>query len=150
MHGEVWQPIVDEISLEQDLSQQNVVEIIKNQLRKKYFSIYVEWRRGEFKVDHPFQSECTQCTLLNIFSSYGAEKAVKALLEDGADANEVGGILGGTPLHHAAENGHIKVVEALLEKGANVCALGSVDIYFNQRYIEAIWTKDKKEIANLS
>ncbi|MBD0391449.1 ankyrin repeat domain-containing protein [Wolbachia endosymbiont of Pentalonia nigronervosa] len=28
--------------------------------------------------------------------------------------------------------------------------LGSVDIYFNQRYIEAIWTKDKKEIANLS
>ncbi|MBD0391957.1 CBS domain-containing protein [Wolbachia endosymbiont of Pentalonia nigronervosa] len=28
--------------------------------------------------------------------------------------------------------------------------IGSVDIYFNQRYIEAIWTKDKKEIANLS
>ncbi|MBD0391764.1 hypothetical protein IC220_04840 [Wolbachia endosymbiont of Pentalonia nigronervosa] len=33
---------------------------------------------------------------------------------------------------------------------SQVSALGSVDIYFNQRYIEAIWTKDKKEIANLS
>ncbi len=46
---------------------------------------------------------------------------VKAALNAGADVNEQGPF--GTPLHGAAENGHLEIVRLLVEYGANVAAL---------------------------
>ena len=53
----------------------------------------------------------------------GNIEAVKKHLASGADLNTKDSE-GGTPLHHAAWNGHKEVAELLIEKGAVVNALG--------------------------
>ena len=53
----------------------------------------------------------------------GNIEAVKKHLASGADLNAKDSE-GGTPLHHAAWNGHKEVAELLIEKAADVNALG--------------------------
>ena len=45
---------------------------------------------------------------------------VKAAIENGADIEERGGVLGGTGLHDACYNGHTAVVDFLIQRGARV------------------------------
>ncbi|MBD0392088.1 hypothetical protein IC220_06640 [Wolbachia endosymbiont of Pentalonia nigronervosa] len=78
-----------------------------------------------------------------------------------APLKEVYGLEGNSNLHSSRSNSDSsdydyeitlekELINAVLSGNLQEKKLGSVDIYFNQRYIEAIWTKDKKEIANLS
>ena len=53
----------------------------------------------------------------------GNIEAVKQHLASGADLNAKDSE-GGTPLHHAAWNGHKEIAELLIEKAADVNALG--------------------------
>lgn len=58
---------------------------------------------------------------LDAAAGCGQMYRVKAALNAGADVNEQGPF--GTPLHGAAENGHLEIVRLLVECGANVAAL---------------------------
>lgn len=58
---------------------------------------------------------------LDAAAGCGQMYRVKAALNAGADVNEAGPF--GTPLHGAAENGHLEIVMLLVECGANVDAL---------------------------
>ena len=51
-------------------------------------------------------------------------EAVQQALSDGADVNAKGGMIGGTPLHDAALNGHKEIAELLIAEGAEVNAKG--------------------------
>src|SRR5262245_23543167 len=55
---------------------------------------------------------------LDAAASCGQRYRVKAALNAGADVNEIGPF--GTPLHGAAENGHLEIVRLLVECGAHV------------------------------
>ena len=58
-------------------------------------------------------------TTLYYAASYGIEHVVKALLEQGAEVDAVGGRLGATAFHAAALRGHVKVMDLLFQKGAD-------------------------------
>eukprot|EP00066_Takifugu_rubripes_P023869 XP_011613135.1 PREDICTED: cyclin-dependent kinase 4 inhibitor C isoform X2 [Takifugu rubripes] len=57
-------------------------------------------------------------TLLHDTSREGFDDSVRVLLEHGADANRVD-VKGNLPLHVAAREGHLKVVQLLIGKTAN-------------------------------
>ncbi|URE37682.1 Ankyrin repeat [Musa troglodytarum] len=64
-------------------------------------------------------------TLLHIGAKKGDLKEVKQLLDAGMDVNVTAlgsKALGVTPLHLAAQGGHINVMDELLERGANIDA----------------------------
>ncbi|GMY33649.1 Transmembrane protein [Fagus crenata] len=64
-------------------------------------------------------------TLLHIGARKGDLKEVKRLLNDGMDVNVSAWgpkSKGVTPLHLAAEGGHLEVMDELLERGANIDA----------------------------
>ncbi|KAK6947292.1 Ankyrin repeat [Dillenia turbinata] len=64
-------------------------------------------------------------TLLHIGARKGDLREVKRLLDEGMDVNVTAWgrkAQGVTPLHLAAEGGHVKVMDELLERGANIDA----------------------------
>ena len=66
---------------------------------------------------------CGESMSIHDAAHTGNIEAVKKHLASGADLNTKDSE-GGTPLHHAAWNGHKEVAELLIEKGAVVNALG--------------------------
>jgi hypothetical protein len=61
---------------------------------------------------------------------YGDLAAVKSLLDSGADPNsteDIADIKGVTPLHIAAEMGHLEIARLLIQRGAKLDALTSTD-----------------------
>lgn len=63
--------------------------------------------------------------LFCFFSFHGFLDQVKRLLNDGMDVNSIAWgpkSKGLTPLHLAAEGGHLEVMDELLERGANIDA----------------------------
>jgi hypothetical protein len=59
-------------------------------------------------------------TSLYYAASFGIEHVVRALLDEGADVNAVGGRVGATAFHAAALRGHVKVMDLLFKKGADL------------------------------
>jgi hypothetical protein len=59
-------------------------------------------------------------TPLYYAASFGLSHVVRALLEQGAEVDAMGGSLGGTAFHTAALRGHVKVMDILFQKGADV------------------------------
>lgn len=116
-----WKKILDEMSAEK---QGNILEIIKEELRLRYFDVYNEWKRGspepenveserkEFSIDHVFRT--LKCTLLHIYAYYDKADAINYLLTKGANVNATNDD-DETPLHLAAENDNIYAVQALLK-----------------------------------
>jgi ankyrin repeat protein len=59
-------------------------------------------------------------TPLYYAASFGLSYVVRALLEQGAEVDAMGGRLGATAFHAAALRGHVKVMDILFQKGADV------------------------------
>jgi cytochrome c2 len=55
----------------------------------------------------------------------GQLATAEVLVTEGANANEVAGMLGGTPLHAAAVSGSVEITALLVEHGADVNAAGT-------------------------
>ena len=73
--------------------------------------------------DVQFQFEGVPYKVISMLDvSSGNIKAVKQAIAAGADVN-VKGVVGSTPLHYAALNGHKEIVELLLANGAEVNAM---------------------------
>ncbi|GMH36832.1 hypothetical protein BSKO_04705 [Bryopsis sp. KO-2023] len=75
------------------------------------------------------------CDQLNsdLYNAAGSGDSEKELLSKGADPSSTHGGFNSTPLHVAAEQGHVEIVEMLIEKGANVDAQnnrGVTALYF--------------------
>jgi ankyrin repeat protein len=61
-------------------------------------------------------------------AAYGGDiEAVKGFLANGVEVNVKGGSIMGTPLHYAAQAGHLDIVELLLAKGAKVNVIIQVE-----------------------
>lgn len=58
-------------------------------------------------------------TPLYYAASFGIEHVLKALLEQGAEVDAMGGRLGATAFHAAALRGHVKVMDILSQNGAD-------------------------------
>lgn len=131
--------ILQEINSSSDLSVENVVEKIKDELQQKLPDIYSEWESNQFDINHPLIQDhifsiairdsyakllelCKKGaeTLLCIAAKHGYTKIVENLLENGAKTDVKTGYCKRAPLHSAAQYGHIQVVEVLLKKGAKV------------------------------
>jgi len=77
-------------------------------------------------------------TVLHIAASKGLTKIVKILVEAGWDVTLVGQFedqekkvtFEGTPLHHAAESGHLETAQYLLEHGADINATDGTTQYY--------------------
>jgi hypothetical protein len=59
-------------------------------------------------------------TWLNYASTFGKEAVVKTLVEMGADINARGGVANSSPLHSAASDGFLAIVQFLLSRGATL------------------------------
>lgn len=74
--------------------------------------------------DARYLSDPREPTALMLLAEVGAAKAVKALLEGGADP-DLQDKNGDTALMYTAEFGHMGTIEALLDGGANIYVLNS-------------------------
>lgn len=126
---ERWEEILDIVNPNKG----DILEQIKEELKKKYLHIYEEWKEKDFDVDAlgfdilftigEDELYSTRHTLLHIAAFTGKLEVVKALLiEEYANVGIRTKYLE-TPLHYAAQNGHKDVVKVLLENGANVNAI---------------------------
>ncbi len=111
--------ILQEVNSSPDLSAENVVEKIKDELQQKLPDIYSEWESNQFDINHTF--EVLNCGLLLIAAKNGCGKVVKHLIKSGANVN-VQDVWKKTSLHYSAQYGYMQVVEVLLEEGADVNA----------------------------
>lgn len=123
MCGDKWQKIFDAI---RDLSNQDIIDKIKAVLEAEYSSIYIEWEKSNFDINHLFTFlygyTNNKCTLLHISAYFGLENVINIQLaakDVDINAKSQGG---NTALHLAAKNGYIKIVKTLLENGAGVNA----------------------------
>uniref|UniRef100_A0A1A9VJN9 ANK_REP_REGION domain-containing protein n=1 Tax=Glossina austeni TaxID=7395 RepID=A0A1A9VJN9_GLOAU len=121
MEYEQWLGILTSINADNDLSESNVIEKIKEKLEKEDPGTYQEWQDNQFGVNYTLLD--SQFTLLHIAAANGLAKVTELLIKKGAEvdkANQYRCI----PLHYAAENGHKEIVNALIENGADVNAVG--------------------------
>ncbi|MHC3897453.1 UNVERIFIED_CONTAM: ankyrin repeat domain-containing protein [Wolbachia endosymbiont of Nasonia longicornis] len=123
MYLELFKQILSIVNRENDLNGNNIVEKIKEQLKKVDLSTYEEWEKKNSDINYKFSdNDCydkKRLTLLNVASLDNQENVVKALLAvNGINVNLQDGS-GKTPLYIAVDKGHHKIVRALLEKGAD-------------------------------
>lgn len=120
MYLELLKQILSIVNRENDLNGNNIVEKIKEQLKKRSPYTYEEWEKKNFDINHLFSYDSEkESTLLHIGCLDNQENVVNALLAvdginvDLQDKDER------TPLYLAAEKGKMEIVEALLDKGSN-------------------------------
>lgn len=82
-------------------------------------NIYQKWKQKEFDINHLFDVDMGQGKLLHLAAENGIEKAINALIDNGANINAKGSD-NLTPLHSAAQNDMEKAIEILIQKGADV------------------------------
>ncbi|AGJ98552.1 Ankyrin repeat domain protein [Wolbachia endosymbiont of Drosophila simulans wNo] len=124
---EQWKEILDAVIPNEG----DILEQIKENLKKKHPEIYQAWEREDFTLNCLFCVESRPdgyiikrlITLLHVAIIYSNLKIVRALLEKGIDVN-IEGTFNETPLHGAARVDNFEIVKALLENGANVNAKG--------------------------
>lgn len=100
-----------------DLNEDNIIQEIEEELKKQNQDLHEEWKKVEFHVNHLFSQELT---LLHVAARGGFENVAKVLVAGGADVNKKDSKREKIPLHLAAENGHVEVVEFFLNKGISV------------------------------
>ncbi|WP_265026857.1 ankyrin repeat domain-containing protein [Wolbachia endosymbiont (group A) of Bombylius major] len=122
MNYKQWKEILGAVNKETDLSKDNVIDKIKEEL-KKYPEEYKKWEEAGFGVNHLFEDD--QLTLLHLAASCGYAKIVNLLIENDASVDvEYKGV---TPLHRAVGGGHTDIVEILVKNGAKVDAKTNVE-----------------------
>lgn len=100
-----------------DLNEDNIIQEIEEELKKQNQDLHEEWKKVGFDVNHLFSQELT---LLHVAARGGFENVAKVLVAGGADVNKKDSKREKIPLHLAAENGHVEVVEFFLNKGISV------------------------------
>lgn len=118
-----WDILLSLVNVDKDLSKDNVIEKIQNEL-KRYSKKYEEWEKSGFDINYVFK-DGKKATLLHLAASYTLENIVNALIEKGANVNEKG-VRGETPLHETTHLKSINIANILIEKGADV---NSIDIW---------------------
>lgn len=125
MNYEQWKRMLSAVNEKEDLSKDNVIDKIKEEL-KKYPEEYKKWEEAGFDVDYLFKIKddiliaydrftLLHFTLLHLAALCGYEKIVNLLIENDASVDvEYKGM---TPLHCAAIKGHTEIVEILVKTG---------------------------------
>jgi ankyrin repeat protein len=103
------------------LSHRNAIDRIKGILKRKRPSVYKEWKKKLFNINHLFSFKTKHihnvCTLLHISACCGLENIVKVLLQMGAEVNAIDHKYQETSLHRVASHTNIT---NLLVRGAGV------------------------------
>ncbi len=133
----MFKAILEEVNSSPDLNKENLIDRIKDELKKRNQLIYDDWKKSEFDINHLFIQDFILSklakddeellklfmnqgeTLLCVAARHGCIKAVKNLLENGAKT-DIKIKYGAAPLHESAAYGHTQIVEVLLRKGAKV------------------------------
>ncbi|WP_017532364.1 ankyrin repeat domain-containing protein [Wolbachia endosymbiont of Diaphorina citri] len=118
-----WHELLSLVNVDKDLSKDNVVEKIQNEL-KRYSKEYEEWEKSGFDINYVFK-DGEKVTLLHLAASCDLENIVNALIEKGANVNEKGAG-GETPLHEITHLKSINIANILIKKGADV---NSIDMW---------------------
>ncbi|WP_353278137.1 ankyrin repeat domain-containing protein [Wolbachia endosymbiont (group B) of Longitarsus flavicornis] len=113
--------ILSVIDKDASVNKDNVINKIKEVLRREDTIAYQEWKNKNFSINHTFiQSDPdAEFTLLIAAAAAGCKDLVNVLLDRHADVH-VEGENRETALHHAVYSGCVDVVNALLKKGAGV------------------------------
>jgi len=116
---------------ENNITKNNIIDIVKSKLRKNYPGTYNKWQASDFDVNYLFsfqeQHIYNKCTLLHISAYYGLENIVNALLKLEKIDIHTTNKYRVTPLHWAAISGNAGVVRAILEKKANIDAIDQAE-----------------------
>ncbi len=115
-----WHELLSLVNVDKDLSKDNVIEKIQNEL-KRYSKEYEEWEKSGFDINYVFK-DGEKATLLHLVASFNLENIAKALMEKRANVNEKD-VKGDTPLHNTTYLDSINIANALIEKGADVNAI---------------------------
>ncbi|WP_353274597.1 ankyrin repeat domain-containing protein [Wolbachia endosymbiont (group B) of Hofmannophila pseudospretella] len=121
MNFENLKKILSAIDKDASVNKDNVINKIKEVLRREDTIAYQEWENKNFSINHTFiQSDPdAEFTLLIAAAAAGCKDLVNVLLDRHADVH-VEGENRETALHHAVYSGCVDVVNALLTKGADV------------------------------
>ncbi|WP_143688784.1 ankyrin repeat domain-containing protein [Wolbachia endosymbiont of Laodelphax striatellus] len=122
---EQWKEILDAANSNKG----DILEAIKEKLKKKDKDTYQVWERNDFDVNHPFSvlfdinsDQHYYSTLLNLAVANDHLKIVKYLVDNKNVNLDQKNNNGKTPLHHATLASSLKTVKALLENGADINA----------------------------
>ncbi|WP_353275368.1 ankyrin repeat domain-containing protein [Wolbachia endosymbiont (group A) of Pipizella viduata] len=131
MNYEQWKRMLSAVNEKEDLSKDNVIEKIKEELKAEGKGEYEKWEGASFDVDYLFEIEddtlddtliaYDRFMLLHSAAKNGHADVVNALIQNGANVNAEDNFKS-TPLHNAARNGHIDTVKVLIAKRADVNA----------------------------
>ncbi|WP_353288606.1 ankyrin repeat domain-containing protein [Wolbachia endosymbiont (group A) of Pogonocherus hispidulus] len=131
MNYEQWKRTLSAVNEKEDLSKDNVIEKIKEELKAEGKGEYEKWEGASFDVDYLFEIEddtlddtliaYDRFMLLHSAAKNGHADVVNALIQNGANVNAEDNFKS-TPLYDAANKGYIEIVNALIQNGANVNA----------------------------
>ena len=108
--------ILKTINTENDLNENNIIEKIKEEKEKRENS-GTDQELGGDESDYAFDDEPM---LLRIVARHNLAKVAELLIKKGVNTDIVVDEYGRTPLHWAAEYGHLEIVKVLIENKANV------------------------------
>ncbi|AGJ99458.1 Ankyrin repeat domain protein [Wolbachia endosymbiont of Drosophila simulans wNo] len=121
MNFENLKKILSAIDKDASVNKDNVINKIKEVLRREDTIAYQEWENKNFSINHTFiQSDPdAEFTLLIAAAAAGCKDLVNVLLDRHADVH-VEGENRETALHHAVYSGCVDVVNVLLKTGADI------------------------------